>query len=78
MIKNAGELLNKFELSEIQKPTCPIDIKDVNFIASYNWSNSDEPVIFVPGTLSFISLCRKCLKRALTVNSRISSKVEPS
>ncbi|RDL35263.1 uncharacterized protein BP5553_07194 [Venustampulla echinocandica] len=49
MIKNAGELLKQFELSEIQKPTCLIDIKDFDFVASYNWSNSDVPRIFVPG-----------------------------
>jgi hypothetical protein len=59
MIKNAGELLKQFELSEIQKPTCLIDIKDFNFVASYNWSNSDVPMIFVPGIPSFISPRKK-------------------
>jgi hypothetical protein len=48
-MKNAGELLEQFELSEIQKPICPTDIKDFDFVASYNWSNSDVPMIFVPG-----------------------------
>ncbi|TVY46172.1 hypothetical protein LOCC1_G004319 [Lachnellula occidentalis] len=49
MIKNAGALLNEVDLSTISKSTSLVDIKDVNFVASYNWSNSDKPVIFVPG-----------------------------
>jgi hypothetical protein len=78
MMKNAGELLKQFELSEIQKPICPTDIKDFDFVASYNWSNSDVPMIFVPGIPSFISLRKKCLNSVLTIHSRMPSKVEPS
>ena len=49
MMKYSGALLKDFELSTIQKSTGPVRIKDLSFIASYNWSNSDEPVIFIPG-----------------------------
>lgn len=56
MMKNAGDLLSKFELSETQKPTCLIDIKNSIFIASYNWRNSDKPMIFVPGTPIYFAL----------------------
>lgn len=76
MMKNAGELLSEFELSTIQKPTSPVEIKDLNFIASYNWSNSDEPVIFVPGTSSFHFV--ESFDKVLTLNSRVSRKMEPS
>ncbi|KAH8787183.1 hypothetical protein BGZ57DRAFT_755773 [Hyaloscypha finlandica] len=48
-MKNSGPLLNTFDLSAIQKPTSLVNIKDFSFIASYNWSISDDPVIFVPG-----------------------------
>jgi hypothetical protein len=53
MMKNSGPLLNTFDLSAIQKPTSLVNIKDFSFIASYNWSISDDPVIFVPGISSF-------------------------
>ena len=49
MMKYSGALLNEFELSMIKKPTNLVDITDFDFVASYNWRNSDEPVIFVPG-----------------------------
>lgn len=51
LMKKSVEVLGIFELSKIQKSTCPIDIKDATFVASYNWSNSKEPVIFVPGRI---------------------------
>ncbi|KAF1356710.1 hypothetical protein BDV97DRAFT_394602 [Delphinella strobiligena] len=50
MMKGVGTLLNEFDLSTIQRPTGPVEIKDHNFIASYNWKDTDEPVIFVPGS----------------------------
>jgi hypothetical protein len=78
MMKNAGELLKNFELFEIQKPTCPTIIKDFNFVASYNWSNSDLPMIFVPGMQLFISLRKGYLNSVLTIKSRMPSKVESS
>jgi len=55
MMKNSGALLNKLELSTVQTITTasPVEIKGFSFVASYNWSNSDDPVIFVPGTTSF-------------------------
>lgn len=53
MIKLNGHLLSEFELAKMQKHPDPIEIKDVQFIASYNWSSSQKPVIFVPGMLSF-------------------------
>jgi hypothetical protein len=53
MMKNSGALLNTFDLSAIQKPTSLVNIKDLSFIASYNWSIADDPVIFVPGISSF-------------------------
>jgi hypothetical protein len=52
LMKNSGALLNEFALSMIQKSIGPVGIKDFNFIASYNWRNSDEPMIFVPGISS--------------------------
>ncbi|PMD31698.1 hypothetical protein L207DRAFT_441396 [Hyaloscypha variabilis F] len=33
-----------------------VDIKDFTFIASYNWCNSDEPAIFVPGCPAKLTL----------------------
>lgn len=80
MMKNAGELLEQFELSEIQKPICPTNIKDFDFVASYNWSNSDVPMIFdfCSWYTAFILLRKKCLNSVLTIHSRMPSKVEPS
>ncbi len=53
MMKTAGSSLKDLQLSTIQKSNNVIEIKDVEFLASYNWSNQDEPVIFVPGRFLF-------------------------
>jgi len=55
IVPKGAKFLSKFEVSQIQKPTNPTEIKGFTFVASYNWSNSDEPVIFVPGTFIAIS-----------------------
>ncbi len=52
-MKGSGKLLKTFDLSKIRKPMTSVDIKDFTFIASYNWCNSDDPAIFVPGTSPF-------------------------
>jgi len=77
MMKNSGALVNQFELSAARKTTTsPIEIKGFSFVASYNWSNSDDPVIFVPGTTSFHFV--ETRDTVLTLDSRMSSKMEPS
>lgn len=68
MTKDNGDLLKEFAPSAIQIHSDLIEIKDAHFIASYNWSDSDEPVIFVPGMSSFsFSFMKQEIHKVLTL-----------
>lgn len=60
LTKVAGALLKEFMLSNIQKPADKVQIENVTFIASYNWKDSNDPVILVPGMSSIISIEASC------------------
>ena len=53
-LEDSGQLFGTLDLYSLSNPTTSVTLESFDFIASYNWSNSDEPVIFVPGKLSFI------------------------
>ena len=53
-LEDSGQLFGTLDLYSLSNPTTSVTLESFDFIASYNWSNSDEPVIFVPGNLSFI------------------------
>ncbi|RDW83496.1 hypothetical protein BP5796_04987 [Coleophoma crateriformis] len=48
-MRSSGKWFSDFCPSNLPRPKESVKIETPTFVASYNWKNSDNPVIFVPG-----------------------------
>lgn len=49
-MKNTGRLLDEITLaSPPQKSEVPVRLKDYEFLALYNWKDTNDGIILVPG-----------------------------
>lgn len=74
MMEGSGKLLEDIDVASGREVEEVIRISNSKFVASYNWKDSDEPIIFVPGKRS---LGWK-LFTGTNVVDRFAGKMEPS